>query len=41
MLSGVLEDDRVVVGPFHALDELKDGDSVVSVDSPADLDEEG
>jgi len=41
ILSGLGPDDRVVVGPFHALDELKDGDPVVPVASPAELEKEG
>ncbi|WP_165248494.1 efflux RND transporter periplasmic adaptor subunit [Paludisphaera soli] len=39
--AGLDEDARVVVGPFHALDELKDGDAVLPVDSPAELEKEG
>ncbi|AMV37586.1 efflux RND transporter periplasmic adaptor subunit [Planctomyces sp. SH-PL62] len=41
VLAGLREDDRVVVGPFHALDEMKDGDAVLPVASPADLEKEG
>jgi HlyD family secretion protein len=37
--SGVDADQRVIVGPFHALDELKDGDPVVPVASAAELDQ--
>ena len=37
--SGIEPDDRVIVGPFHALDELKDGDVVVPVATAADLDQ--
>jgi HlyD family secretion protein len=29
ILSGLKPDDRVIVGPFRALDELKDGDAVI------------
>ncbi|MDG3005206.1 efflux RND transporter periplasmic adaptor subunit [Paludisphaera mucosa] len=39
--AGIREDDRVVVGPFHALDEMKDGDPVVPVATTAELAEEG
>jgi HlyD family secretion protein len=31
VLSGLDRDDRVIVGPFRALDELKDGDAVTPV----------
>jgi HlyD family secretion protein len=34
ILSGLAPDDRVIVGPFRALDELKDGDPVTTVASP-------
>jgi HlyD family secretion protein len=37
--SGIEPDDRVIVGPFHALDELKDGDAVVPVATAAELDQ--
>ncbi|MDR3622115.1 MAG: efflux RND transporter periplasmic adaptor subunit [Paludisphaera borealis] len=37
--SGVEADERVIVGPFHALDELKDGDPVVPVATAAELDQ--
>lgn len=36
ILSGIGPDDRVIVGPFRALDELKDGDPVIPV-APAEL----
>ncbi|OJW15656.1 MAG: hypothetical protein BGO49_15545 [Planctomycetales bacterium 71-10] len=41
VLEGLREGDRVVVGPFHALDEMKDGDAVLPVASAAELGEEG
>ena len=37
--SGVEPDERVIVGPFHALDVLKDGDPVVPVATAAELDQ--
>jgi HlyD family secretion protein len=37
--SGVDADERVIVGPFHALDVLKDGDLVVPVATAAELDQ--
>ncbi len=37
--SGVEPDERVIVGPFHALDVLKDGDLVVPVATAAELDQ--
>ena len=35
ILSGLKPDDRVVIGPFRALDELKDGQTVKIVATPA------
>ena len=32
ILSGLKPEDRVIVGPFRALDELKDGDPVIPCD---------
>lgn len=39
ILSGLRPDDRVIVGPFRALDELKDGDSVTLVAAAEATDE--
>jgi HlyD family secretion protein len=36
VLSGVTPEDRVIVGPFRALDELKDGDPVTPAAAAAD-----
>lgn len=41
ILSGLKPDDRLIAGPFRALDELKDGDPVIPVASAADLGEPG
>lgn len=41
ILEGLGEGDRVIVGPFHALDEMKDGDAVLPVATAAELDEGG
>ncbi|MFO0888667.1 MAG: efflux RND transporter periplasmic adaptor subunit [Isosphaeraceae bacterium] len=41
ILSGVGPEDRLIIGPFRALDELKDGDPVVPVASAADLGKPG
>ena len=38
ILSGLEPEDRAIVGPFRALDELKDGDLVIPVASAAELD---
>lgn len=35
--AGLKPDDRVIVGPFRALDELKDGDLVIPVATAAEL----
>jgi HlyD family secretion protein len=35
--SGVKPEERLIVGPFRALDELKDGDPVIPVASAAEL----
>ena len=37
ILSGLKPEDKVVVGPFRALDELKDGQSVKIVTTPTEL----
>ena len=37
ILSGVQSEDRLIVGPFRALDELKDGDPVIPVATAAEL----
>src|SRR4051794_8910213 len=37
ILSGLEPEDRVIVGPFRALDELKDGDLVIPVATAAEL----
>ena len=37
ILSGLKNEDRVVVGPFRALDELKDGDPIIPVQTAAEL----
>jgi HlyD family secretion protein len=36
ILSGLAPTDRVIVGPFRALDELKDGDPVLEAKAPAE-----
>lgn len=41
ILSGLKPDDRLIAGPFRALDELKDGDPVIPVASAAELGEPG
>jgi HlyD family secretion protein len=38
ILSGIKPEERVIIGPFRALDELKDGDLVTPVATPAELD---
>jgi HlyD family secretion protein len=37
ILSGLKSEDRVIVGPFRALDELKDGNPVLPVATAAEL----
>jgi HlyD family secretion protein len=37
ILSGLKSEDRVIVGPFRALDELKDGDPILPVATAAEL----
>ena len=37
ILSGLEAEDRVIVGPFRALDELKDGDPIIPVGTAAEL----
>ncbi|QEH37221.1 Macrolide export protein MacA [Aquisphaera giovannonii] len=41
ILSGLEPEDRVIVGPFRALDELKDGAAVVPVASATELETTG
>ena len=36
ILDGLAPDDRVIVGPFRALDELKDGQPVQLLAAPAE-----
>lgn len=37
IVAGLADDDRVIVGPFRALDELKDGDPIAPAAPAADL----
>jgi HlyD family secretion protein len=41
ILSGLKPGDRLIVGPFRALDELKEGDPVIRVSTPAELGDPG